>query len=286
MRRLRWCTPRLTLGIDSYGDDEEILPVGNQSLDVSDVHFWHGDVSAFVAGDFSALTTVEVILPAFAHEELTSFGDRNALGNGFVCFEFHTRESEVHDHVRATGPGPFDRAWVHVRWLGFSSDDRGDIAASAGRSLFDHERILFFNSFAKFLNALVCQIAMFLFAATKHDFDFELIAVCEKALGLLPSNINVMLAHFDRKTNAFDIHFLCASLLNAHLFLLLVFELAKVQKFAHGRHSFGRDLNEVIPAFLCHADGFACGNDPNRLAFLINHANVRGNDLFVDAIDR
>ena len=49
----------------------------------------HGEIAALVARDLAGFAAVEVILTAFAFQELTGFGDDEALGQGLGGFLLH-----------------------------------------------------------------------------------------------------------------------------------------------------------------------------------------------------
>ncbi len=61
----------------------------DQRLKRADIGLVYGDVTALVAGDLAGLAAVEVVLAAFAFQELTGFGDDQAFGQGLGSFLFH-----------------------------------------------------------------------------------------------------------------------------------------------------------------------------------------------------
>ncbi len=122
-----------------------ILPY--QHLQVSIEGPGKGEVAAFVARHFSALSTVEVILPCFAFDDFSGLGDTNAFGDGFVRLEFH------------------------IYSLCFPSYDRRDVTSCTRRWLFDGKWINGFNALEEFFDAFIGEIAVFLFASAEHDLN-------------------------------------------------------------------------------------------------------------------
>lgn len=119
--------------------------------------------------------------------------------------------------------------------LGLSGDNGRDIATATGGRLFNGNPVIKGNLVNKGLNALLSKVAMLFFTAAEHDLDFDLVTVLKEGFGTVYTDIKVILTHFDRETDAFDVNFLGMGLLGAHFFLFMILKLAIIEDFTDRR---------------------------------------------------
>jgi hypothetical protein len=113
-----------------------------------------------------------------------------------------------------------------------------------------------------------------------HHRHLDLVAVHEEAPGVLELEIEIVLIGARP-----ELHLLQGggvALALAGLLLLLVLVPPVVHDATHGRSRAGRDLDQVEAYFLRLAERIFRSHDSELLAFVTNHANLRGPDHLVD----
>ncbi len=90
-----------------------------------------------------------------------------------------------------------------------------------------------------------------------------------------------MLAHLDRKANAFDVNLLRACFLNTSFLVFLILELAVVQNAAYRGDRFRGYFDQVEATFMRHSDRFLDGKLAEHFTSVVDHAYDGGENLFV-----
>lgn len=133
---------------------------------------------------------------------------------------------------------------------------------------------------------LVTEIAVGHLAALETERCLDLVAIAEKADGLILLGLVVVFVYRDRELNLFDDDDLLLLAGGAVALVFLIEELAVVLNFADGGNGVGGYLYEIQRAFAGHLKGFERSHDAKLFAVLVDDANFAGADTFIGADER
>jgi hypothetical protein len=130
---------------------------------------------------------------------------------------------------------------------------------------------------------LVAKVAVRHLAAFEAEAGLHLIAVGEKADGLVLLGLVVVLVDGDRELDFLDGDDLLLLAGGAFALVLLVEELSVVLNLADGRIRIGRDLDEVKRTLTSNFERVERRHDTELFAVFVNDANLASTDAVVGA---
>ena len=120
------------------------------------------------------------------------------------------------------------------------------------------------------------------FPTSKEHIDLDFIAPFQESFGDPNLGLDVMLVCFWSDPDFFDNDLMLLLLGLVVLFLLLIFEFAKVHDLANRRLCLRCDFNQIQVFVPCHGHGFINRENADLLARLIDHSCFTGSDLLID----
>src|SRR5882762_10687116 len=130
---------------------------------------------------------------------------------------------------------------------------------------------------------LASQVGAGHLAAAEEDGRFDLVAFSEEAQHVIPLGFVIVIVHIDAELHFLDHDLLLMLLGFALLLFLLVQEFPVVHDAANGGLSGGRDFNQVQVLFAGHLERFVGRQDPDLVAFVIDHADFARANAIVGA---
>ncbi len=165
--------------------------------------------------------------------------------------------------------------------LSLARQDHVHAAVHRFERLLHADRVVGAEALHEFIEHGAGDVAMGTFAAAEDHFYFHLISLFKEFSCLVHADLQVARPNTHRETNALDFHFLGLSALLAHLFFLLIFEVAEIGEFAHWWLSLWGNLNEVESFFGREIDCLCRLHDAERNAGIINHSDLWGENMMI-----
>src|ERR1700690_3853711 len=152
---------------------------------------------------------------------------------------------------------------------------------------------LAFYVFYQALENLASQVGAGHFAATEKNRRLDLVAFVEETQHVILFGLVIMVVHIDAELYFLDRDRFLVLLGLAFLFLLLVEKFPVIHDAANGRHSSGRNLNQVQVLLAGHFERFEGRHNTDLFAFVPNHSDftrsnaiVRADKTFIDTVLR
>ena len=162
----------------------------------------------------------------------------------------------------------------------FGSEDHDHLTA------FELGRMLDLSNIDKLLTDAVHELSAELlvshFASAEAQRDLGLVAVLKEALQAAQFRLEVVLIRGRTELDFLDLDDFLLGLGFLSLLLLLIAELAVIHQTADRRDCVGRNLDQIHPCILSHAEGFGCADDPDLGAIDAGQSDFRNSDLTID----
>ncbi len=194
-------------------------------------------------------------------------------GNGFVFFFLDRSLSRG----GSSGSGP--RESGHLLLVG--GEDDGHVAAFEHRALLDHRDVV--EAGDNSIEQGFADLRMGDFPPAKHDRDLDFVTLFQQFGGGPRFEVDIVVVDFRLHAHFAELHILLVFLGLALLLGLFVLEAAEVHQPGDWRGSLGGNLDQVDIALAGHAQRLGGLDDTDLAAFLVDQADFRHADAFVDA---
>ena len=132
------------------------------------------------------------------------------------------------------------------------------------------------------VHELSAELLVSHFASAEAQRDLGLVAVLKEALQAAQFRLEVVLIRGRTELDFLDLDDFLLGLGFLSLLLLLIAKLAVIHQTADRRDCVGRNLDQIHPCILSHAEGFGCADDPDLGAIDAGQSDFRNSDLTID----